>query len=76
MRGSVLFYRSNIRVCTQLVQVISRKFPGIPIDDFELMGDLARGGGHLALNGGKVGRAGDAILECDDVSVGGGIRNL
>lgn len=61
---------------TQLIQVIGRKFSSIPVDDIELVGNFARSGRDLALDGAKVCSTRDTLLESDDVLVGGSIRNL
>lgn len=76
MRNAVLFDQCDIRICTQLVQVIRRKFSSIPIDDVELVGNRTRGGCNLALDGAEVGSTRGTLLEGDDVPVGGSIRDL
>jgi hypothetical protein len=76
MRNTILFDRCDIRVGTQLVQIIGRKLSSIPVDDVELVGNRARGRCDLALNGAKVGSTRGTLLESDDVPAGGSIRNL
>ena len=73
---TVLFDRSDIRVGTQLVQVIDGELSGITVDDVELVCDLAWGGHDLALDGVDVGSTRGTLLEGDDVPAGDGIRNL
>ena len=76
MRNTVLFDRCDIRMGTQLVQVVGRKFSSIPVDDAELVGNRAWGGYNVALDGAKVGSTRDTLLESDDIPAGCGIRNL
>lgn len=76
VRNAVLFDQCNIWIGTQLVQVIRRKFPSIPVDDVKLVGNRTRGGCNLALDEAEVGSTRGTLLEGDDVPAGGSIRNL
>lgn len=76
MGDTVFFNPSDIRVGTQLVQVISGEFSSVTVDDVELIGNLAWGRRELVSDRTDVGGTGSTLLEGDNISAGDGIRNL
>ena len=67
LKDTVLFDRSDIRVGTQVVQVIVRELSGVTVDEAELVGDVARGGRDAGLGGADVGSKRHLILEGDEI---------
>ena len=64
---TVLFDRSDLRVGAQMLQVIVREFPGVTVDEFVLVGDIAWGGLDFGFGGVDVGLERRLLLEGNDV---------
>ena len=75
-KDTVLFDRSDVRVGTQIVQVIVRELSGVTVDEAELVGDIACGGRDAGLGGADVGGERHLVLEGDDVPARDGVFSL
>ena len=69
---TVLFDRSDLRVGTQIVQVLVGELSGVTIDEVELVSDIACAGRDGGLGGADVGSKRYVVLEGNDVTAGDG----
>ena len=67
LKDTVLFDRRDVRIGTQIVQVIVRELSGVPVDEAVFVRDVARGGRDAGLDRANVGSKRHALLEGDDV---------
>ena len=70
---TVLFDRSDLRVGTQIVQVVVGELSGITVDEVVLVGDIACAGRDGGLGGADVGSKRHAVLEGNDIPAGDGV---
>jgi len=76
LKDTVLFDRSDIRVGTQIVQVLVGELSGVAVDEAELVGDIACSGRDAGLNRANVGSKGHLILEGNDIPARDGFFSL
>jgi len=73
---TVLFDRIDIRVGTQVVQVVVSEISGVTVDEVELMSDVACGGRDVGLGGADVGSKRHLIFEGNDIPARDGFFSL
>ena len=76
MNDTVLFDRSDIWVCTQVVQVLVGELSSVTVDEVELVGDIACSGRDAGLDRANVGSEGHLILEGNDIPARDGFFSL
>ena len=76
LNDTVLFDRSDIRVGTQIVQVIVGELSSVTVDEAVLVSDTACGGRDGGLDGANVGSKRHVILEGNDIPARDGVFSL
>jgi len=70
---TVLFDRGDIRVGTQVVQVVVSELSSVTVDEVELVSDIAVAGRNGGLGGANVGSKRHVLLEGNDIPAGNGV---
>ena len=73
---AVLFDRSDIRVGTQIVQVVVGELSDVTVDEVELVGDIACAGCDAGLGGANMGSKRHVILEGNDIPARNGVFDM
>jgi len=70
---TVLFDRSDIRVGTQVVQVVVGELSGVTVDEVELVNDIAVAGRDGGLGRANVGSERHVLLKGNNIPSGNGV---